>query len=531
MGVARISSQPTLRLPRVITATLLVAVLPSLAVAGLLGGAFASSPALSIPLATLASLGVSQLCGVYWERGRESEDVLFGDLMIWGWAKRRRAERRLASTAALFGPTDTGSRPAPSTQSAEPRIRLLKKLATDLEASDPYTHGHSRRVARYATLIASQLGLAPSDVAKIRTAAALHDVGKVHTPIAILHKPGRLTDEEFAVIKRHPVDGARMIGLQVEDDAELEAIVLHHHERLDGTGYPSRLSGTDIPLGARIIAVADTFDAITSKRPYRPAKPHKAALDILRAEAGTQLDPDAVRAFCRVYFSRRPVGALAAVATLGERGLAWVLAGGVNAARVAGVAAATALGGAALAPSNSAHRSTSLTARPVASLRAAASSATALSRIKGSPPRRAASGRLRRSGTSTRPRSGSVPSSGGPGRTPISAPAGTAGSGAGQSASSVTGGSIRASGPSASGGSGPGVSATLTPASSGPPAVGATVSGGSAAPSASASVNPGGSTAPSASASVNPGGPAAPSASVHVGGSGLTSSGVHVGGP
>src|SRR4051812_39605758 len=119
------------------------------------------------------------------------------------------------------------------------------------------------------------MGLPAAEVAKVRTAAALHDVGKLHTPRSILTKPGRLTDSEFALIKRHPVDGAVMtsgIG-----DPEISAMIRHHHERLDGRGYPDGLSGEDIPVGARIISVADTFDAITSHRTYRRAAHHKRA--------------------------------------------------------------------------------------------------------------------------------------------------------------------------------------------------------------------------------------------------------------
>jgi putative nucleotidyltransferase with HDIG domain len=469
MVSARSAPRTALPLPRVLTATLLVAVLPSLLVSGLLGAGLTSSPVLSIPLATVVSLSICQLCTFYWERYRASEDVLFGDLMIWGWVKRRLTERRLANATSLFGLTDSQPRTTPSTGSAAQRINLLQGLATDLEASDPYTHGHSRRVARYASLIASQLGLPAAEVATIRTAAALHDVGKIHTPIAVLHKTERLTDEEFAVIKRHPVDGARMIGLQVQDP-ELEAIVLHHHERLDGTGYPGRISGTEIPIGARIIAVADTFDAITSKRPYRPAKPHKIALDILRAESGTQLDPDAVRAFRSVYYSRPPVGALAALASLGERGLAWLLAGGVNAARVAGVAAATALGSAALAPSALPRLPAGIPAvAPSASARLPVLFHIARTRVE---PRRGPASRRPGSRTS------SVPSSGSASRAPLSVPRGAAGSGPGQTAPTTTGGSASTSPPSPPARRAPTAGATAPPVSSAPRTVGATVNGG-----------------------------------------------------
>ena len=135
--------------------------------------------------------------------------------------------------------------------------------------------------------------LSPDDVAKVRTAAALHDVGKLHTPREILNKPGRLTDAEFALVQRHPGDGADM--LRGIEEPEITAMVRHHHERLDGAGYPAGLTGQEIPVGARIIAVADTFDAITSSRPYRKAANHKRALDVLSREAGSQLDGAAVR--------------------------------------------------------------------------------------------------------------------------------------------------------------------------------------------------------------------------------------------
>jgi len=188
--------------------------------------------------------------------------------------------------------------------SLEQRTELLTQLAASLEAREPYTHGHSRRVAWHAEMIAKGMGLTDHEVAKVHTAAALHDVGKVNTPIAVLHKPAQLDDDEFELIKRHPVDGAEMVATL--GDPELTAMVLHHHERLDGTGYPSALAGEEIPLGARIIAVADTFDAITSTRAYRAATAHQKAFAILAGEAGTQLDAGAVRALQVHYGESRP---------------------------------------------------------------------------------------------------------------------------------------------------------------------------------------------------------------------------------
>jgi putative nucleotidyltransferase with HDIG domain len=217
--------------------------------------------------------------------------------MIWGWARRWWTERRLAATLEVLGGVEGAEE-----LSRDRRAELLAQLAAVLEDRDPYTHGHSHRVARHAAMIARRMGLSQHQVAKVRTAASLHDVGKINTPPAVLQKPGRLTDNEFDVIKLHPVDGAELVASL--GDSELTAMVRHHHERIDGTGYPDGLAGDEIPLGARIIAVADTFDAITSTRPYRPANPHDKALRILAGEAGSQLDTGVVAAFGRAYAGR-----------------------------------------------------------------------------------------------------------------------------------------------------------------------------------------------------------------------------------
>jgi hypothetical protein len=206
-----------------------------------------------------------------------------------------------------------------------------------LEARDPYTHGHSRRVARHSERIARGLGLPPEQVAKIRSAALVHDIGKINVPRPILTKPGRLTEEEFALVKRHAGDGAAIVAAL--GDSELTAIVRGHHERIDGTGYPDGLAGADIPIGARIIAVADTFDAITSTRPYRHPRTHKQALDVLQGEAGAQLDAAAVAAFASYYTARRSVGWAAVIVAAPQRLLSGF--GGVSTGLGAGVAPLT----------------------------------------------------------------------------------------------------------------------------------------------------------------------------------------------
>ncbi len=183
--------------------------------------------------------------------------------------------------------------------------RTLSRLAAGLEVRVPGSGGHSRRVSRYAAGIARQMHLPRGQVARVRRAGAIHDIGKFELPAAVVNKPGPLSAEEFDLVKRHAAAGEKLVaGL---GDAQLTAIVRHHHERLDGTGYPDRLAGEAIPLGARIVAVADTFDALTSTRPYRPASRHRDALALLDAEAGTQLDPDAVQAFRDFYSGPRGV--------------------------------------------------------------------------------------------------------------------------------------------------------------------------------------------------------------------------------
>lgn len=257
-------------LPLVVLVTFLVAVCPVVLVWWLRASGAVRSGWVAAGLGAAASFGASYVGGALWKTRPHSEDLLFGELMLWGWVQRWRGERRLAAATDLLGLSEGVPRNVPGGRlTDEQRADLLTRLASTLEARDPYTHGHSRRVARHSSNIARRMGLSAEEVAKVRTAAAMHDVGKVKTPIAVLHKEGKLTDEEFAIIKRHPVEGAVMVAMLRDD--ELTGMVRHHHERLDGTGYPDRLGGEAIPVGARIIAVADTFDAITSTRAYRSA--------------------------------------------------------------------------------------------------------------------------------------------------------------------------------------------------------------------------------------------------------------------
>ena len=175
------------------------------------------------------------------------------------------------------------------------RYRAAASLAKAVDARDTYTGSHSERVAELSARVAQRLGLGAEQVELTRLAGSLHDLGKLAIPEEILRKPGELTDSERLVLERHPQIGFRMLDSLVVDP--VAAIVLHHHERWDGAGYPNGMHGEQIPLGARIIFVADAYDAITSDRVYSPRRSAKAGLAELRRCAGSQFDPTIVAAF------------------------------------------------------------------------------------------------------------------------------------------------------------------------------------------------------------------------------------------
>jgi putative nucleotidyltransferase with HDIG domain len=310
------SSGPRLTLPRhfiallplSVLATLTVIMGPVVVVAALVPHRGMLWEMLAVVLAVAGSLAIASAGAWLWMRWPRSRDMIFAELMLWGWARRFRAERRLARTRDLF----ESARESGSTVS----IELLTQLSDLHQAVDPYLHGHSRRVASYAGRIAREMRLSPEEIANVETAALVHDIGKIYTPQEILHKPGRLTDWEFAIVKLHARDGAEILA--DAGDPQLTAIVRHHHERIDGDGYPDGIKAADIPLGSRIIAVADTFDAITSTRPYRPPRSHKEAIDTLSNESGTQFDATVVAAFLACYTARRPVARSAFASAVSE---------------------------------------------------------------------------------------------------------------------------------------------------------------------------------------------------------------------
>jgi response regulator RpfG family c-di-GMP phosphodiesterase len=184
---------------------------------------------------------------------------------------------------------------------AELFLQAVQSLAHALEAKDPYTRGHSARVRDYSEATARAMGLDTTLVAEVRLGAELHDIGKIGVRESVLLKPGRLTDDEYMHILEHTIIGERILSPLVREHPLALRIVRSHHERLDGRGFPDHLRGEEIPLPARVVTVADTFDAMTTARPYRTARSPEAALEELRRCVGSQLDRDAVDAFQRAF--------------------------------------------------------------------------------------------------------------------------------------------------------------------------------------------------------------------------------------
>jgi HD-GYP domain-containing protein (c-di-GMP phosphodiesterase class II) len=180
---------------------------------------------------------------------------------------------------------------------------MLAALSRVLEARDPSSRGHTDRVTALARVLAYRLGWDDARIAALDTGARLHDIGKVIVPGAILRKPGPLDADEIAQIRRHPEVGARLVRPLALSGVSV-ACILYHHERWDGRGYPFGMRGDEIPLEARVLAVADAYDAMTSFRPYRPALSPADALGEVERCAGSQFDPELARAFAAVCDAR-----------------------------------------------------------------------------------------------------------------------------------------------------------------------------------------------------------------------------------
>jgi HD-GYP domain-containing protein (c-di-GMP phosphodiesterase class II) len=229
---------------------------------------------------------------------------------LWGAIEVR------ASAAAAFDPADAhlvqtiADHIGGALLTAEPYRELEQTyvgtaaaLAAALEAKDDYTADHAQSIADLAVEVGRELGMERRALRDLRYGAIFHDIGKIAVPDAILHKPGKLTDDEFQVVKRHPVAGEQILA-PVPFLADVRRIVRHDHERWDGDGYPDGLRGDDIPVGARIVFVVDAFHAMTSDRPYRKGMPEDEAEVQLRTGAGSQFDPEVVDAFMRVLERR-----------------------------------------------------------------------------------------------------------------------------------------------------------------------------------------------------------------------------------
>ena len=228
--------------------------------------------------------GTTFVCAIILTRSADHQEFRTGDMLL------------LESLATYCGDLLRNHRLMRELQDLS--LAMVRALVNAVDQKDEYTSGHSLRVAFYASQLGKELKLPAEDFRMLQWSALLHDVGKIGIRDDVLKKPGRLTDEEFAHIKEHPVRSHKVVQ-EVPQLAGALAGVLYHHERFDGTGYPAGLKGQEIPLQARIIQIADVFDALTSSRSYRPAYEWRKALDILRDEAGKTVDPNLQQLFDR----------------------------------------------------------------------------------------------------------------------------------------------------------------------------------------------------------------------------------------
>jgi diguanylate cyclase (GGDEF)-like protein/putative nucleotidyltransferase with HDIG domain len=243
-----------------------------------------------------ASMGVAAL-----QRGMSAEGLLASARQALGHSHASGGGR---ATIAAIGE-------AALDRAWAPQREAIEALAVALLERDRYTGEHSAAVIEMSAAVARTLGCNAAEVERVRSAALLHDIGKVAIPDEILHKPGPLSDAEWTLMRQHPVIGERILRV-LPGLGTVARMVRHEHERWDGQGYPDGLQGIEIPFGSRVIIVADTYHAITSDRPYRAAKSHEEAIEELMRCAGTQFDPEITAALIGHLYGRRQSGLLAA---------------------------------------------------------------------------------------------------------------------------------------------------------------------------------------------------------------------------
>jgi response regulator RpfG family c-di-GMP phosphodiesterase len=241
---------------------------------------FISFPLMQVPLkATHLSLGIINVTNRFGDQPFTKEDLENLDF--------------IADTASV-----AINNQLKSIEIEKSYFRTMKALATAVEEKDRYTRGHSERVKTYAVELAKRLGLPSETISTIEYACVLHDIGKIGIPDSIIQKDRDLTEDEYRQIKEHPTKGEKIIQVIPFLEPALP-IIRHHHERFDGTGYPDGIGGKGIELGARIIAIADTYDAMTTERPYRGPLPMDEAVSVLKEQKGKQFDPELVDIFVR----------------------------------------------------------------------------------------------------------------------------------------------------------------------------------------------------------------------------------------
>ncbi len=251
--------------------------------------------------ASLAGVrGISASAGIASLRpGQSADQLLVEARQACGTARESGGGRSLLASSMQAGGKEAGRRGADAD--------VVIALAQALEERDRYTGEHSETVVDLTARVGESLGLDRSEVEELRTAALLHDIGKVGIPDSILHKPGPLDEREWEIMRQHPAIGERILHA-IPGMGAIARIVRHEHERWDGGGYPDKLIGEQIPLGARVILVCDAYHAMVSDRPYRKAMPHRAAIGELTENAGSQFDPRVVEALVGYLFGRRQAG-------------------------------------------------------------------------------------------------------------------------------------------------------------------------------------------------------------------------------